>query len=90
MICVCVYEYRLVRKRFRGTLPSFPLRLVKGHAFVVACRGFAQYAAHPTEQRGVAHAFYLWNNATCNPDETYFNSLNHNPWLAVPGAYRGT
>ena len=79
-----------VDRRFQGLSHSLPIRLVKGHAYIVGCRGFVEFVTDGISKPGWVREFLEWNNRTANPDETFFNTLNHNPDRGVPGAYLGT
>ncbi|XP_060607652.1 N-acetyllactosaminide beta-1,6-N-acetylglucosaminyl-transferase-like isoform X2 [Ruditapes philippinarum] len=62
------------------------IRVTKGAVHVAVSRGFVEYAIY--DQR--AHDILTWMNKSCYiPDEAFFTTLNHNPHLGVPGAYKG-
>ena len=48
-------------------------------------RAFVDYALH----HQVARDFINWVNDTRIPDETFFQSLQVNPYHGVPGAFTG-
>ena len=55
--------------------------MFKGSVAIVAVRGFLEFIFN--EKFG--QDFLKWINETKNPDESYFNTLNFNPQLEVPG-----
>ncbi|KAL5016434.1 hypothetical protein ScPMuIL_006023 [Solemya velum] len=83
-----------VHSSFRGAkkakwegAPPIPhgLRKVMGAFHIVVNRGFVDYALH----NQTAIALYNWCRHTKIPDEIFFNTLNHNPQLSIPGSYTG-
>ncbi|XP_048254127.1 beta-1,3-galactosyl-O-glycosyl-glycoprotein beta-1,6-N-acetylglucosaminyltransferase-like [Haliotis rufescens] len=65
--------------------PPHSITAVKGSVHIVASRGFVDYILH----NSTAQDLLAWVKKTSVPDETFFSTLNHNPHLAVPGAYNG-
>lgn len=65
--------------------PPYNLTLSKGSTHIVARREFVEFVLNDYR----AQDFLLWLKDTFIPDETFFNSLNRNPQLLVPGTYRG-
>ena len=61
------------------------IKLFKGEYHVVLARSFVEYVL----KNKVARKFLTWVKTTGHPDETYFNTLNHNSKLAVPGVPHG-
>ena len=53
-----------------------------GSAYIVACRKFVQYVLN----NKVAKDFLKWVKDVRIPEEHFFNSLNFNPHLKVPGS----
>ena len=51
----------------------------------MARREFVDFAVNDYR----AHDLLHWLQDTFNPDETFFNSLNRNPQLKIPGTYIG-
>ena len=90
---------RLVQKRFKGASqmkkPSEIKQLFKGYSFILACRGFIEYifseskGSNDAEIGGVAKDFLKWCEHTEHPDEHFFNTLNHQSHLNIPGSYLG-
>ncbi|XP_064596768.1 beta-1,3-galactosyl-O-glycosyl-glycoprotein beta-1,6-N-acetylglucosaminyltransferase-like [Liolophura sinensis] len=58
----------------------------KGAVHITASRGYVDFLLH----NQTALDFLEWVKKTRVPDETFFASLNHNPFLEVPGSYKGT
>ncbi|KAL5016436.1 hypothetical protein ScPMuIL_006025 [Solemya velum] len=83
-----------VQSSLRGAKPSrwknappipLGLRKVTGALHIVVNRGFVDYALH----NQTAIALFNWCRYTKIPDEIFFNTLNHNPQLGIPGSYTG-
>ncbi|KAL8596037.1 hypothetical protein ACOMHN_021077 [Nucella lapillus] len=73
--------------RWKKYLPApHNLTLLKGSVHVAASRGFVDYILHSP----IARDFREWCKPTRHPDEHFFNSLNNNPHLRVPGGSQGT
>lgn len=58
---------------------------LKGSVHIVANRGFVDFILH----NKIGKDFLNWTRNVDIPDETFFTSLNHNPQLQIPGAYKG-
>ncbi|KAL8596050.1 hypothetical protein ACOMHN_021090 [Nucella lapillus] len=72
--------------RWKRFLPApHNISLYKGSVHIVASRGFVDYILHSP----IARDFREWCKPTRHPDEHFFNSLNHNPHLRVPGGGAG-
>ena len=65
--------------------PPHGIRLAKGEAHVVVSRAFVDYIVNNDTSKD----FQKWISDTRVPDEFYFQSLNINPQLGVPGAHNG-
>ncbi|XP_067685318.1 beta-1,3-galactosyl-O-glycosyl-glycoprotein beta-1,6-N-acetylglucosaminyltransferase 3-like isoform X2 [Haliotis asinina] len=65
--------------------PPHNITTVKGAVHIAASRGFVDYVLHNSTARDLLE----WVKKTEVPDETFFSTLNHNPQLGVPGAYKG-
>ncbi len=97
-LAFCIMN-RLVQKRFKGASqmkkPSEIKQLFKGYSFILACRGFVEYifseskGSNDAEIGGVAKDFLKWCEHTEHPDEHFFNTLNHQSHLNIPGSYLG-
>lgn len=61
------------------------MTITKGSVHITASRGFVDYLLH----NATALKFRKWIQEIPIPDELFFSSLNHNPQLGVPGAYKG-
>ncbi|XP_045192808.2 beta-1,3-galactosyl-O-glycosyl-glycoprotein beta-1,6-N-acetylglucosaminyltransferase-like [Mercenaria mercenaria] len=72
------------RWKSAGT-PPHGIVPTKGSVHIVASREYVDYVLHNQK----AQDFLNWTKHTKVPDETFFSSLNHNPGLGVPGAYKG-
>ena len=59
------------------------MTLSKGSVHVAVQRGFVDFVLHESQP------FLEWLMKTKVPDETFFNTLNNNPQLRIPGAYTG-
>ncbi|KAK7088332.1 hypothetical protein V1264_022261 [Littorina saxatilis] len=69
--------------RWSQFLPApYNLTIHKGDVHIVASRGFVDYVLHSH----VGQALLEWVKPTAHPDESYFNTLNYNPQLGVPGS----
>ncbi|XP_033759263.1 LOW QUALITY PROTEIN: beta-1,3-galactosyl-O-glycosyl-glycoprotein beta-1,6-N-acetylglucosaminyltransferase-like [Pecten maximus] len=68
-----------------AVLPPHHIRPVKGSMHILATREFVDYVLH----NQVAKDFLDWTKQTLYPEETFFSSLNYNPHLNVPGAFKG-
>ncbi|KAK6182401.1 hypothetical protein SNE40_010102 [Patella caerulea] len=66
--------------------PPHGIKPVKGNVHVVINRQFVDFAVN--DNRSID--FIEWLNKTKIPDESFFNSLNHNPHLGIPGSFKGT
>jgi hypothetical protein len=62
------------------------LILSKGGTHIAARREFVHFALNDRRAKDLLH----WLRDTQIPDETFYNSLNRNPQLEIPGSYRGT
>ena len=71
-----------VRTKQKNIPPPHGIKLYKGAYQVVLARSFVDYVINNT----IARNFLEWVKTTGIPDETYFNSLNRNQQLRVPGA----
>jgi len=58
---------------------------VKGSVHVVVQRGFVDHVLHDARVVDLLN----WTRRVRIPDETFFSTLNHNPALGIPGAYKG-
>ena len=65
--------------------PPHNLTLYKGSAHILASRAFVQYVLHDVR----AKVFYDWLRNVKVPDEHFFNTLNYNNHLSVPGGVSG-
>lgn len=65
--------------------PPHQIHPVKGSVHITVNRDFVDYVIN----NPVAKDFLNWSRKVAVPDETYFASLNHNPHLRIPGAYKG-
>ena len=74
-----------VRTSQLNTLPPHNITLYKGEYHVVLSRSFVDYVL----ENNTAKDFLKWLKTTGHPDETYFNTLVHNPQLGVPGIPKG-
>ena len=81
------YVYNALRQRTerRKGDPPHGLKLSKGSAHISARREFVEFAVNDRR----AQDLLLWLRDTFAPDETFFNSLNRNPALKIPGTYLG-
>ena len=75
--------------RLPKTHPGFKIVWIKGAVFIVAQRGFVEFAINDWRAKRVLD---ILRNDSYNkvPDEQFFATLNHNPSLKVPGSYIGT
>ena len=48
-------------------------------------RGFVDHVLHDARVVDLLN----WTRRVRIPDETFFSTLNHNPALGIPGAYKG-
>ena len=81
-----VYNRRTKKKTSqRLGPPPGGIELTKGAVHIAAQRGFVDYVLH----NKTARDFFQWLKKTEIPDELFYASLNHNPHLGVPGAYKG-
>lgn len=65
--------------------PPLNLTLYKGSAHVVASRAFVEFVLFD----GRASILYNWLRDVNVPDEHFFNTLNYNVHLRVPGGTSG-
>ncbi len=65
--------------------PPGNLTLLKGPVHIAASRAMVEYMLYDP----LAREFIQWASDTMIPDELIFPTLNHNPQLGTPGAYRG-
>ncbi|XP_064616263.1 N-acetyllactosaminide beta-1,6-N-acetylglucosaminyl-transferase-like [Liolophura sinensis] len=61
------------------------ITIVKGPVHTIMSRAFVDFIMHDKK----ALDFLDWTNGTYVPDETFFATLQHNPDLGTPGAFRG-
>ena len=83
------FEYRwdgLKITSDRKSPPPHGYAITKGSAHVAATREFVRHAL--TDRR--ARDLLDWMSDIKVPDEHFFQTLNHNPQLSAPGAFRGT
>jgi hypothetical protein len=73
------------RTNQRKEKPPHNLTLSKGEIHIVARREFVDFALNDRRAQDFLH----WLGNTHIPDETFFNSLNRNPQLNIPGSYLG-
>ena len=59
--------------------------IAKGSTHIAASRAFIDYALNSQQARDLLN----WMKDIRAPDEHFFPTLNHNPHLGVPGAYKG-
>lgn len=78
--------HRANRDRWRHIgKPPHNLIPVKGATHIIACRGYIEFALN--DQRALD--LLEWSRHTPHPEEVFFSTLNHNPFLKVPGSYLG-
>lgn len=65
--------------------PPHNLIPVKGASHIIVCRGYLEFIIN--DQRAID--LLEWSRHTKHPDEVFFSTLNHNPFLKVPGSYLG-
>ena len=65
--------------------PPHGVTPVKGSVHVVVQRRFVDHVLHDARIADLLN----WTRQVAVPDETFFSTLNHNPALGVPGAYKG-
>ncbi|KAK7088343.1 hypothetical protein V1264_022271 [Littorina saxatilis] len=69
--------------RWKKYLPApYNVTIYKGAVHIVASRGYVDYVLHSK----VGQALFNWVKPTGHPDESYFNTLNFNTKLGVPGS----
>ena len=61
------------------------LTVIKGSLHIAVNRHFVRYVVTSP----VARDLREWVKNITVPDEEFFNTLNHNPQLGIPGSYRG-
>ena len=66
--------------------PPHHFTVYHGSAHFAASRGFVEYAVNDQKARDL----HDWFADTHVPDEQFFSTLNYNPHLGVPGAFKGT
>ncbi|CAH1775434.1 unnamed protein product [Owenia fusiformis] len=66
--------------------PPHNLVMHKGTVYGVFSRRFVEFLMEDE----VAQDFLDWCKTTANPDEHFFNTLNHNPHINAPGQFEGT
>ena len=59
--------------------------MAKGSGHVAASRALVDFALNDTR----AVDLLEWMKDIRAPDEHFFQTLNHNPQLGIPGAYKG-
>lgn len=95
-VIVCAYKHSVDRrikfvwkygKQTNITKDAVPHNLIlsKGGTHIAACREFVDFALNDHRAQDFLH----WLRNTQMPDETFFNSLNGNPQLNIPGTYPG-
>ena len=78
--------FRFKTRCVNKTSAPHKIRVTKGAVHVAVSRGFVEYAIYDQRARDIL----IWMNKSCHiPDEAFFTTLNHNPHLGVPGAYKG-
>jgi hypothetical protein len=65
--------------------PPFNVTIYKGTNQAALTRAFVMYFMYS----GLSHALLDWLSDTAVPDEYIWATLNHNPQLHVPGAFKG-
>ena len=80
------FIFRANRSRWKN-LPPPPhnLTAIKGYVKITANRDFVYFALHNQKAKNLLE----WAKKAKIPDECFFAMLNHNPSLAVRGAYLG-
>ncbi|KAK7104117.1 N-acetyllactosaminide beta-1,6-N-acetylglucosaminyl-transferase-like [Littorina saxatilis] len=72
-----------MRFRWERFLPApYNLTIYKGSVHVAVSREFVDYAINTR----VGKTLFEWERPVKHPDESYFNTLNNNPQLGVPGS----
>ncbi|XP_070195494.1 beta-1,3-galactosyl-O-glycosyl-glycoprotein beta-1,6-N-acetylglucosaminyltransferase 4-like isoform X1 [Littorina saxatilis] len=73
--------------RWRRRLPApHNLTVYAGGVQVTLSRGFVDFILH----NRTAQDFLNWTRRIGHPDESFFNTLNYNPQLRVPGGFKGS
>ena len=83
----------MLKKHFRANVdrwnkvgpPPMNITPVKGSVHITVNRKFVEYIVH----NSTAHEILGWLKRGPVPDEAYFSTLNYNPQLNIPGAYKG-
>lgn len=82
----CLYDSRDYSFRWQSAgTPPHGIAPVKGSIYIAVNRQFVDFAIN----NKTAKDFLEWTKGTMHPDEFYFNSLNFNPHLKIPGSYKG-
>jgi len=79
-----VWEHGQQTEQLKDDVPH-NLTLSKGSTHIAARREFVDFALNDRRAQDFLH----WLRDTQIPDETFFNSLNRNQQLDIPGSYRG-
>ncbi|XP_064613401.1 beta-1,3-galactosyl-O-glycosyl-glycoprotein beta-1,6-N-acetylglucosaminyltransferase 3-like [Liolophura sinensis] len=65
--------------------PPFNLTLMKGPIHIAASRDFVQFIFEDRKTQ----VFLEWLRGTQIPDETFYATINNNPFLGAPGGFHG-
>ena len=81
-----VFIFRANLNRWKKlTPPPHNLTALKGSVKITANRDFVYFALHNQKAKDLLE----WAKKAAFPEECFFAMLNHNPSLAVKGAYLG-
>jgi len=72
------------RGKRKGPIPH-GFNVAKGSTHMAVTREFVQFAVNDSRARDLL--YYMRNIKV--PDEHFFQTLNHNPQMDIPGAYIG-
>ena len=59
--------------------------IAKGSTHMAVTREFVEFAVHDPRAQDLLH----WMSDIKVPDEHFFQTLNHNPQMNIPGSYLG-